>query len=135
MRVEYYIKNCGISLIKKEKLDLRSTKQSTPYPWNLHSAPTLLAQILFGIMHLCLELNSLHFLPDLGVHYALRHTPNFYEIHPWINYYDLILGYRRCDLCSLHCSANLPQQHSFVWSLCNHWDWGSYNLDSSGIIQ
>jgi hypothetical protein len=34
------------------------------------------------IMHLHLVLNLLHFLTDLGVLYALRHVPNFYEIHP-----------------------------------------------------
>jgi hypothetical protein len=25
----------------------------------------------------------MHFLPDLGVLYALGRAPNFYEIHPW----------------------------------------------------
>ena len=33
-------------------------------------------------MHLSLALNLLPFLPDLGVLYALRSTPNFCEIHP-----------------------------------------------------
>jgi hypothetical protein len=33
-------------------------------------------------MHLRLALNLLHFLPDLGGLYTLRHVPNFYEIHP-----------------------------------------------------
>jgi hypothetical protein len=33
-------------------------------------------------MHLSLALNLLHFFPDLSALYALRHTPNFYEIHP-----------------------------------------------------
>jgi hypothetical protein len=33
-------------------------------------------------MHSHLALNLLHFHPDLGAVYALRHAPNFYEIHP-----------------------------------------------------
>ncbi len=37
--------------------------------------------LYFGIMHLCLALNLLHFLPDLGALYALRCAPIFYEIH------------------------------------------------------
>jgi hypothetical protein len=33
-------------------------------------------------MHLRLALNLMHLLQDLGALYALRRTPNFYEIHP-----------------------------------------------------
>ena len=33
-------------------------------------------------MYLRLALNFLHFHPVLGVLYALRSAPNFYEIHP-----------------------------------------------------
>jgi hypothetical protein len=33
-------------------------------------------------MYLRLTPNLLHFLPDLDALYALRPTPNFYEIHP-----------------------------------------------------
>jgi hypothetical protein len=35
-------------------------------------------------MHLGLELNLLHFLPDLDVLWALRRAINFYEIHPYL---------------------------------------------------
>jgi hypothetical protein len=34
-------------------------------------------------MYLRITPNLFHFLPDLGALYALRHVPNFYEIHPW----------------------------------------------------
>jgi hypothetical protein len=34
-------------------------------------------------MYMRLSPNLLHFLPDLGALYALRRSPNFYEIHPW----------------------------------------------------
>jgi hypothetical protein len=33
-------------------------------------------------MHLRLALNLLQFLPDLGMLFALRHAPDYYEIHP-----------------------------------------------------
>jgi hypothetical protein len=36
----------------------------------------------YDIIHLHLELNLLHFLPDKGALYALRRAPNFHEIHP-----------------------------------------------------
>jgi hypothetical protein len=37
--------------------------------------------LLFGSMHLQLAVNFLHFVQNLGVIYALGHSPNFYEIH------------------------------------------------------
>jgi hypothetical protein len=36
-------------------------------------------------MYLRLMPNFLHFLPDLDALYALCCTPNFHEIHPWMN--------------------------------------------------
>jgi hypothetical protein len=42
--------------------------------------------IWFGIMHLRLALHLLHFLEDLGEHYALGRVPNFYEIHPRLSF-------------------------------------------------
>jgi hypothetical protein len=36
---------------------------------------------LFSIMYLRLTPNLWNFLPDFGALYALRHAPNFYEIH------------------------------------------------------
>jgi hypothetical protein len=37
-------------------------------------------------MYLRLTPNLLHFLPDLGAFYALRRAPDFYKIHPWLEW-------------------------------------------------
>jgi hypothetical protein len=55
--------------------------------WNLLS---------LGIIALRLVLNLLHFLPSLGALYALRHAPNFYEIHPKISKIWMPLDIRAC---------------------------------------
>jgi hypothetical protein len=35
--------------------------------------------------------NFLHFLQDLGELYALHRAPNFYEIHPWAEFNQILL--------------------------------------------
>jgi hypothetical protein len=59
-------------------------KQFMPYAQNLRSAPILFCTNLlwFGIMHLCLALNLMHFFTVFGALYALHRATNFYEIHP-----------------------------------------------------
>jgi hypothetical protein len=47
-------------------------------------------------MHLHLVLKLLYFLRDFCSLYALRHAPNFHEIHPWF------LAVYCWDLYNLH---------------------------------
>jgi hypothetical protein len=55
-------------------------------------------------MYLRLAPTLKHFLPDLGSLYALRPTPNFYEIHPWSKHMTNLL---------LSINSNLLTQHQF----------------------
>jgi hypothetical protein len=73
-------------------------KQFMPCVENLRSAPILLWQIYsnLGPCTFAFVLNLLHFLLDFGVLYALRLTPNFYEIHPQLQ-----------ELCNVRCSIVL----------------------------
>jgi hypothetical protein len=75
----------------------------------------------FSIMYLCLTPNLLYFLPNLGELYALRRTPNFYEIHPRLEkelFFVTLLGQLMAN-CLLYLDipdlSKLPHRRSFVW--------------------
>jgi hypothetical protein len=64
-------------------------------------------------MHLRLALNLLHFLQDLSALYALRRTPNFFEIHPRLEITQALNNkLRAMTWCLIH-KAHLGEIPSF----------------------
>jgi hypothetical protein len=88
----------------------------------------------FGIMHLRLALNLLHFLPDLSAFRALGCALNFYEPHPWSQMFEYWLWpliwininrdcsiNKVCELLNIYYGFGLP--HTWTWLVANCTKW------------